>query len=175
MTPENAFERLAHGDSSDRTFETAIPEVYRQVSKYLVLFGVRGEKLESLAQTAVCRVYMRRERFCGLGLGRLKAALRTTCWRVFLDDGQQRMRPIGDVPAPRPPAGLRDALDQCIDRLPSRDRVLFELRFRLDTPPQEIAELTGNSVRWVQARLTQIRRMLSECLKRSGYDASADK
>ncbi len=169
----SALSSFADGACDDATVEQAMAQLYRLCGKYLLFFGARGDELDNFAQEAVCRVYIHRQRFCGLGLGRFKAAVRTTCWRIFLDGRRAAaVRPSREDAKPAR-VSVDGALEACIDGLPENDRVLFELRFRLDLSPGEMARVTGKSVRWVQLRIQAIREQLAARLRREGYDVQA--
>lgn len=60
----------------------------------------------------------------------------------------------------------RQALDQCLQRLPSRDRELIRDRYRPGTTGKEVASNLGRPQNAVYQSLGRIRRVLLDCIQR---------
>jgi len=60
----------------------------------------------------------------------------------------------------------RQALDQCLQKLPSRDRELIRERYRPGTTGKEVASSLGRPQNAVYQSLGRIRRVLLECIQR---------
>jgi RNA polymerase sigma-70 factor (ECF subfamily) len=61
----------------------------------------------------------------------------------------------------------RDALANCLDKLPPRDRDLIERRYQQDAPPKAVAEQIGRSASAVYKALTRIHDVLFDCVRRA--------
>lgn len=61
----------------------------------------------------------------------------------------------------------RDALDQCLGKLPGADRQLILQRYEPGATTQSIAEQTGRSVHMVYKTLNRIHSQLLDCVRRS--------
>lgn len=60
-----------------------------------------------------------------------------------------------------------DALDNCVQKLPERKRVLVEQRYRQGIPVENVADKMGSSVDAVYKMLHRIREKLHECVDRT--------
>ncbi len=195
-----AFLRFANGDEYHEAFEQALPELDRQIRKYLLFFGLRGELLEDLAQEAIVRFYLNRITLCGMGEAPVKVWIRTVCRNLLIDVHRLRRKyrclkagktSLSDsdtrTEPPRPSENpgrnispeevaslendpdLREILDLCVDRLPQENRTILELRYMLDLPTSEIAEVFDKGVRMIQTKLKHTRESLADCMRFHGY------
>ncbi len=80
---------------------------------------------------------------------------------------------VADLPAKDIAGDWGDALDGCIRRLPEPDRSVVVLRYRVNLPTGEIAELFERTPRWSQGVLKRAREALAVCLQGGGYDVRA--
>jgi RNA polymerase sigma-70 factor (ECF subfamily) len=62
----------------------------------------------------------------------------------------------------------RDALAECLTRLPDDERLLLDLRYTSDLRSAAIAEQLRQTRAWVRVRLHRIREKLRECVERHG-------
>jgi RNA polymerase sigma-70 factor (ECF subfamily) len=62
---------------------------------------------------------------------------------------------------------MQELLERCMDKLPDTDRELFELRYRTDMTPRELAERLGRPQSTVYNAVNRIRRTLAECVQRA--------
>lgn len=90
-----AFKKFVNGDDGDAAFEAALPELARQVKKFLIYYGIRGENLEEIAQEAVVRVYIHRASLSGKGTAAVLAWIRTVCRNLQADHFRQGLRTSG--------------------------------------------------------------------------------
>jgi len=74
-----------------------------------------------------------------------------------------------DVPSLENDPELREILEMCIDQLPGRSQTMFELRYLLDLPTNEIAEVCDKGIRLIQTELKRSRESLASCLRYHGY------
>jgi RNA polymerase sigma-70 factor (ECF subfamily) len=58
----------------------------------------------------------------------------------------------------------REALDQCIEKLPSNDRQVVELRFKDGSSLTDLTQQLGSSARSIQRTMARVRRMLHRCI-----------
>jgi RNA polymerase sigma factor (sigma-70 family) len=193
-----AFKKFVNGDDGDAAFEAALPELGRQIKKYLVYYGVRGENLEEIAQEAVVRVYINRDSLSGKGAAAVLAWIRTVCRNLKADHFRRGIRttagwvltrpandmggksPAGDrsvnvpplesVPSLNDDPELREILELCINNLPERKRAMLELRYLLDLPTRDITGLFQRGLRLVQSELKSARESLADCLRHHGYN-----
>jgi RNA polymerase sigma-70 factor, ECF subfamily len=103
-----------------------------------------------IARNRVREHYQRRDR-------RRKMVFDTGAMEALEDAYQSMADQLDDV---------RDGLDYCLGRLPSRARQLVEYRYLLSLSPAEIASRVGTTSASVYARLSQIRNVLRECVQR---------
>ena len=61
----------------------------------------------------------------------------------------------------------REALAQCLRKLPERQLEIIKMRYTEDIKPSEIAELTARPVQTIYTQLKRIRQSLLECINRS--------
>ncbi len=61
---------------------------------------------------------------------------------------------------------IRRALDDCVNRLQERGRMLIKMRYTHDLKPAQIAERVGISANAVGVSLHRTRKALSECIRR---------
>ena len=66
-----------------------------------------------------------------------------------------------------------DALEHCMQKLPSRDRELIEARYRQGATIEEAAQNNGRSPEAAYKALARIRRSLHECVSRQSLEVSA--
>jgi RNA polymerase sigma-70 factor, ECF subfamily len=62
---------------------------------------------------------------------------------------------------------LQELLDECMGKLPTLDRDLFELHYRSDLPTKSLAERLGRPASTIYNALSRIRRSLAECVERA--------
>lgn len=58
----------------------------------------------------------------------------------------------------------REALDQCVERLPVDDRRVVELRYQEDSTLSDVSQLLGSSARSIQRTMVRVRRVLHRCI-----------
>jgi RNA polymerase sigma-70 factor (ECF subfamily) len=66
-----------------------------------------------------------------------------------------------------------DALEQCMKKLPVRDRELLEARYEEGGSVETAAERNGRSLEAAYKALARIRRVLLECVNRETMEVSA--
>ena len=197
---DEAFERFAAGEEGDSAFEDALPAFERQVKKYLIIFGIKGEMLDEVAQEALVRVYLKRASLLGKGVPSIKTWIRTVCHNLKIDLVRNRQKyanritrrkeragrptcgPVSksrekdgqalsaeDLPSLENDPELREILDLCIEQLPGHSQIIFELRYLLDVPTNEIADVVDKGIRLIQTELKRSRESLANCLRYHGY------
>ena len=104
---------------------------------------------------------------CEISRWRVRAA-RTTFARskvTFSDELVQQLSQT--IAAMRHELDLRsDALEQCMEKLPDRDRQLVIARYSLGASIEEAAEQNGRSLDAAYKALARIRRVLYDCVSR---------
>lgn len=58
----------------------------------------------------------------------------------------------------------RDALDECIEKLPGADRKVVELRYQDGSTLSDLSQRLGSSARSIQRTMVRARRMLHRCI-----------
>ena len=58
----------------------------------------------------------------------------------------------------------RDALDECIEKLPAEDQLVLELRFQKGSTWEAMSEKLSTSTRSAQRTMAKVRRMLHRCI-----------
>lgn len=67
-----------------------------------------------------------------------------------------------------PSSNLRqDALENCLERLPEKDRQLVSMRYEPEATTESVAESTGRSTKAIYEALNRIRTRLLECIDRT--------
>lgn len=61
----------------------------------------------------------------------------------------------------------KDALDQCFQKLGSREQKLLRLRYQKDMPVKEISQITGQSASTVYKNMVKIFNLLKVCIQRT--------
>lgn len=62
---------------------------------------------------------------------------------------------------------MQELLERCMDKLPDADRELFDLRYRTDLTPKDLAAQLGRPQSTVYNAVNRIRRVLAECVRRA--------
>lgn len=62
---------------------------------------------------------------------------------------------------------VRELLDLCMDKLPSADRELFDLRYQSDMAAKSMAEKLGRPLSTVYNAVNRIRKVLAECVEQA--------
>lgn len=150
----------------------AIEELYRQ--RYgrfrdgvATVTGDR-ESARDVVQEAFARALRKRRSFRGEG------SLEAWVWRIALRTAREHVarRPgvslNGSVPAALNEPHRDPALDEALQALPPKRRLIVFLRYFADLSYAEIAELCGVSEGTVGATLAQARAALAEELQREG-------
>ena len=57
-------------------------------------------------------------------------------------------------------------LEECVNRLPDKQRELIGLRYRLSSSTREMAERLNQSEAWVRTTLCRVRQALRDCIER---------
>jgi len=61
---------------------------------------------------------------------------------------------------------MRDALEDCVDKLPERSRRVIELRYRQGKRVEGIAQMLGSTANAVSGVLFRVRQSLRDCIER---------
>jgi len=80
-----------------------------------------------------------------------------------------------DLPSLENDPELREILDICIAQLPGQSQIIFELRYLLDVPTNEIAGVVDKGIRLIQTELKRSRESLADCLRYHGYEIETGK
>jgi RNA polymerase sigma-70 factor (sigma-E family) len=135
---------MTNHDPAASALEGLYREQYRASVRLAHLLTGDRERAEELAQDAFVRIAPRVDR-----LDNPAGYLRTTLVNLCRDAGRRAKR-TDALPVPRtrsaPPPALpatSTAVWMALQRLPERQRVAVSLRYYLDLPDDEIAELLG--------------------------------
>jgi len=88
-----AFKNFADGIEAEASFEKALPEIERQIKKYLILDGIFGHELEDFAQDVFMRVIKKKEN-CLFGKGEhaVLGWIKTVCRNLNIDEKRKSER-----------------------------------------------------------------------------------
>ncbi len=158
-------------------------------SLYRYLYRLTGsrEDAEDLLQDAFVAVWRKRGQF--EGRGSLAGYLRTTAFRLFLNQWKRGKRRTELAPPPGPPRTTPPADGEVITRdlhafllsqvrdalggLPEDSRHAFELFRFHGLTAREIAEATGTPVKTVETRVRRATRFLAERLEQHRHQLRA--
>ena len=96
--PELHYPRATPCDIVVKHVRDALPEFERQIKKYLIYFGNRGEVLDDLAQEVVVRLYLNRNGLYGKGTQVMKGWIRTVCRNLHVDTCRRNHRNYRRLP-----------------------------------------------------------------------------
>lgn len=134
-----------------------------------------ADDAEDLVQNSLLRAWVKRESFDparGSATGWLLAIVADQARAWWRRRPEPRL--VGDrIGADRPvdgpePTGMD--IDRAVDRLAHRQRLAFVLRYYVDLPTNEVAEVMGVSAGTVKSTLHDARRALRQALEESDDD-----
>jgi RNA polymerase sigma factor (sigma-70 family) len=170
---DDAFEKLAAGETSEAIFEAAVPVLAGAIRGYLAWFGVRGESLEDLAQEAMVRVYINRVRRRGSNVPSMRRWIQTVCRNLVVDSARgTNTDPAADWPEAETPdhSELCASMKGCLAVLKEPDATVFRLRYELGWSTREIASLFGWRPRNCELILARARKRMAACLRQRGFE-----
>src|SRR5262245_58853485 len=159
--------------------------VYHTIKKTLNLHHAepRADLVEDLYQEFFLSLlrndYKKLRQFRGVHGCSLASWLRLLTARLTIDFLRKQAQPSGGVPLTMPRHGPDPAeplinleqemlLNQAIQTLSSRDRILLDLCYRQALPSEEIARLLKTSVNAVYTQKSRVLEKIREALRRSG-------
>lgn len=165
-------------DGDGEAYRRLVERHQRDVARWLWRFTQDPTTLEDLVQETFVQAYVSLRSFKGTGpfgawLRRIATRSAYRFWR------QQQARPVSrlgetDLPDESPDSpdaqDQRWAIEDVLDKLSARDRLVVQLRYIEDRSVADVAELTGWSKTMVKVQSYRARRRLKGLLTQMGLE-----
>jgi RNA polymerase sigma-70 factor (sigma-E family) len=161
----------ASDSASDREYVEYVTARLPALRRLAFLLGGDEHRADDLVQQTITKLYLHWPR--ARNATHLDRYVRTMLVRAFLDErrlGWSRVRLFGEPPEPPPVQDFRGGVEDravvraALARLPRRQQAVLVLRYLVDLPVGEVAEILGVAPGTVKSQtshgLTSLRRLL---------------